>query len=237
MLRKRIFRQFGKQKTRGTEVYRVETLSDAVFAFSVSLLIVSLEVPGNFAELKAVMNNFLPFFATVALIFFFWYLQNEYFRNYGLNDGVVIFLNLALLAPILFYAFPLKFLFTLLFSWITGINYFSGSHSYGESVLTQEEFPELIFLFSIGYVAIWLVFFLLYHHAYKRKRMLDLSPQETYYLFHQRLDSFVQVLIGVFSILFALLKQPVLSGICFLLIPLWLIANNILFKTKLKHLK
>jgi len=182
------------------------------------------------------MNNFLPFFATVALIFFFWYLQNEYFRNYGLNDGIVIFLNLALLAPILFYAFPLKFLFTLLFSWITGINYFSGNIKEGESILTQEQFPELIFLFSIGYVAIWLIFFFLYHHAYTKKKTLNLTQQETLYLFHQRLDSLVQVLIGLFSILFALLKYPVLSGFCFLMIPVWLIVNSYLFKYKLKQI-
>ena len=236
MIRKTIFRRFSKEKTRGTEVYRVEALSDAVFAFSVSLLIVSLEVPNTFEELKAVMKSFLPFFATVALIFFFWYLQNEYFRNYGLNDGIVIFLNLALLAPILFYAFPLKFLFTLLFSWITGINYFSGNIKEGESILTQEQFPELIFLFSIGYVAIWLIFFFLYHHANTKKKMLELTSQEILYLFHQRLDSFVQVLIGVFSILFALLKYPVLSGFCFLMIPVWLIVNSYLFKYKLKQI-
>lgn len=235
MIRKRIFNQFSKEKTRSTEVYRVEALSDAVFAFSVSLLIVSLEVPNTFEELKAVMANFLPFFATVALIFFFWYLQNEYFRNYGLNDGIVIFLNLALLAPILFYAFPLKFLFTILFSWITGFNFFQGDIKKDEPILTPEQFPELIFLFSIGYIAIWLIFFFLYHHAYTKKKTLELNPQETLYLFHQRLDALVQVLIGIFSMLFALLKYPVLSGCCFLMIPLWLIINSLLFKKKLKY--
>jgi uncharacterized membrane protein len=119
MLRKKIFQQYENKTTRGTELYRIEALSDAVFAFSVSLLIMSLEVPKTFEELKFSIHHFLPFAATVSLVFFFWYLQNEYFRNYGLNDGKVIFLNLSLLVLILFYAFPLKFLFSILLSWLT----------------------------------------------------------------------------------------------------------------------
>jgi uncharacterized membrane protein len=234
MIRRRIFKQYGKEKTRGTEIYRVEALSDAVFAFSVSLLIISLEVPNTFEELKTVMHDFLPFFATVALIFFLWYLQNEYFRSYGLNDGKIIFLNLTLLALILFYVFPLKFLFTLLLSWATRSNFFSGVSQQGETVLTEQQFPELIFLFSIGYAAIWSIFFLLYHHTFKKKDTLDLTPQETLYLCHQRLDALVQILIGVLSMFFALLKYPVVSGFCFLLIPVWLLINSILFKNKLK---
>ena len=105
MLRKKIFQQYESKTNRGTELYRIEALSDAVFAFSVSLLIMSLEVPKTFEELQSSIHHFLPFAATVSLVFFFWYLQNEYFRNYGLNDGLVIFLNLSLLVLILFYAF------------------------------------------------------------------------------------------------------------------------------------
>ena len=38
-------------KFRGHEVRRIEAFSDAVFAFAVTLLIVSLEVPKSFGEL------------------------------------------------------------------------------------------------------------------------------------------------------------------------------------------
>jgi uncharacterized membrane protein len=42
---------------RGKEILRIEALSDAVFAFAVSLLAVALEVPQNFHELKVILRG------------------------------------------------------------------------------------------------------------------------------------------------------------------------------------
>lgn len=237
MLRRKIFHHSGKSTIRGTELYRVEALSDAVFAFSVSLLIMSLEVPKTFEELKVTILHFLPFLATVSLVFLFWYMQNEYFRNYGINDGWVIFLNLSLLILVLFYAFPLKFLFSILLSWMTGINYFSEITLQGKTVITQEEFPQLILFFSVGYVVIWLIFHLLYRHAYKKRTSIELSPYENKILHSQKNDALVQVFIGLLSVVFALLKHPSWSGLSFLLIPVWLFLNGFLLSRSLKRLK
>lgn len=238
MLRKRLFQKYarGKEddKKHPQEIFRIEALSDAVFAFSVSLLIISLEVPSTFHDLKKVMDDFLPFFATVALVFFFWYLQNEYFRQYRLNDGFVIVLNLTLLALILFYAFPLKFLFTLLLSWLAGRSFFHPAET--ETVLTQSEFPQLIIYFSIGYAVIWFIFFLLYRHAQRHSEQLSLSKISQLYLRHQQTDAGVQMLIGTGSVVFALCGWPVISGFCFLLIPLWLLVNYYRFRKQLKRL-
>src|SRR5512136_635421 len=54
-----------KFRQRGAEILRIEALSDAVFAFAVSLLAVSLEVPQHFHELQVILKGGLPFFATV----------------------------------------------------------------------------------------------------------------------------------------------------------------------------
>src|SRR5436190_21380440 len=98
-----------KFRHRSEEILRIEALSDAVFAFSVSLLVASLEVPQTFGELKIILRGAIPFFATVALIFVFWYQQYVFFRHYGLNDFRTILINLIYLAVILFYVYPLKF--------------------------------------------------------------------------------------------------------------------------------
>lgn len=235
MIRKKIFHQQGKDVLRGTEIYRVEALSDAVFAFSISLLIMSLEVPKTFEELKHIIKNFLPFLATVSLIFLFWNLQNRYFRAYGLNDTLVIVLNLSLLVLILFYVYPLKFLFSILLGWLTGINYFSEITEQGITVLKQEEFPQLILFFSIGYAVIWFLFLLLYKHAYSKRSKLEFSFFEAIYLKSQITDAWMQMVIGLMSVLFSIFGNPLWSGISFLVIPFWLLLNNYLLKQKLKY--
>ena len=122
-------------RKRGSEILRIEALSDAVFAFSVSLLVVALEVPQTFSELKLILQGALPFFATVSVLFMFWYQQYIFFRHYALNDLKTILLNLADLALILFYVYPLKFLFSLLLHAWTGINMFPKATEHGEEIL------------------------------------------------------------------------------------------------------
>ena len=116
--------EFGKHKgfrwRNASEISRIEGFSDAVFAFAVTLLVVSLEVPKTFDELMAGMHGFLPFAAAFSILFIIWLEQYRWFRQYGLQDGPWLWLNAALLFVVLFFTYPLKFLFTWLFSAWTG---------------------------------------------------------------------------------------------------------------------
>lgn len=227
MVRKLFFRLHHEASpVRGNEIYRIEALSDAVFAFSVSLLIMSLEVPESFEEFRQTLLNFPSFMATVGLIFFFWFLQNTYFRTYGINSGWVVFLNLCLLTIILFYAFPLKYMFALLLSWMTGTSFFSGGSGKPLPLLSLENFSELVVFFSIGYSMIWLLFYLMYRYAFKVKESLQLTLKETAILKAETRDALVQGTIGLFGLIFGILHLPTISGLFFLFIPLWLWINS-----------
>ena len=109
-------RQGGEEdfRWRGEDVSRIEGFSDAVFAFAVTLLVVSLEVPKTFDELLATMRGFFAFAICFTLLLIVWYDHYKFFRRYGLRDAPTRWLNSALLFLMLMYVYPLKFLFTLL---------------------------------------------------------------------------------------------------------------------------
>jgi uncharacterized membrane protein len=107
----------GSTRKRDFEVQRIETFSDGVFAFAVTLLIVSLEVPKSFEDLLTSMRGFFAFGISFTVLILISAEQHRFFRNYGMEDGWTIALNGALLFIVLFYTYPLKFLFILIFSY------------------------------------------------------------------------------------------------------------------------
>ncbi|HKE57239.1 MAG TPA: TMEM175 family protein, partial [Pyrinomonadaceae bacterium] len=138
---------------RSEEISRIEGLSDAVFGFAITLLVVSLEVPKTFNELAATMSGFAAFAISFLLLFLVWFNQHRFFRRYGLQDNTTIWLNAALLWVILFYVYPLKFLFTFLVSKLFGgngeVRLANGSV---EPMLTNmNQMGTLMLIFGAGY--------------------------------------------------------------------------------------
>jgi len=95
---------------RGREINRIEAVSDVVFGFALSVLVVSLEVPRTYADLTAAMRGFPAFALTFAALMYVWARHYYFFRYYGLDDLTTIVLNTLLLFLVLFYVYPLKFL-------------------------------------------------------------------------------------------------------------------------------
>ena len=238
MLRNTLFEALERHnddfRHRGKEIARIEAFSDAVFGFSVSLLIVALEVPQTFSELRHIVYGFLPFLCTAALVFLFWYQQYRYFRHYGLNDAVTIWLNGALLVVILFYIYPLKFLFALLLMLATGVDLFPKAAAQGLPVLQPQDLPQLIVLYSTGYALVWSIFYVLYRRAWHLRALLDLNVYETLETQKQTRGAALNAGIGVVATLLAGLNAPVLSGYCFFLVPVVLLLNEWAFRKALK---
>ena len=231
-----------KFRWRSHEISRIEGLSDAVFAFAVTLLVVSLEVPKTFDELMEVMRGFGAFAVCFALLIVVWFNQYKFFRRYGLQDTLTIILNVVLLFVVLFYVYPLKFVFTFLISMFTGhraeVRLPNGAM--GSMVESADQVASLMMIFGLGYIAVFSVFALLYWHAYRHRSQLELNELE---LFDTRTDireSLLNVGIAAVSIAFALFgRGPYagLSGMTYMLTPVVMTAHGMTTGRRRKRLE
>ena len=72
--------------------------------------------PTNFADLRPSSIGFPAFAVTFSVICWIWYEHYLLFRRYDLEDGFTVVLNCILLFLVVFYAYPMKFMFTRLIS-------------------------------------------------------------------------------------------------------------------------
>jgi hypothetical protein len=188
---------------RGHEVTRLEGFSDAVFAFAITLLIVSLEVPHSFGELVAAMQGFMGFAVCFALFIDVWFEHHRFFRRYGLQDTTTIILNAVLLFLVLFYVYPMKFLFTLLANGLTGSSTPAGTQAHTaqlERAITDLQMPWLMVIYGLGFVAVFAVFTLLYRHALRMRDSLGLDEVEVLLTRSGLQAHMINVAVGIASI-------------------------------------
>lgn len=240
MIRETIFKTHEQKdnhgfRIRGQEIQRIETFSDAVFAFAVTLLIVSLEVPKSFDELMILIRGFFAFAVCFALLMMIWYEQHVFFRRYALDDVRTITLNCVLIFVVLFYVYPLKFLFSL---WFGDMIYGSGQNRFS---IREDQVPQLFVVYGLGFLVIYGIFFLLYAHALSKKGHLQLSAAEVYDTRTQMYAQLLMAMIGLGAVVLALvlpLKAAVLSGMWYFVIPpvLWVFhARRAVIRKRLAH--
>jgi uncharacterized membrane protein len=194
---------------RGGEITRVEGFSDAVFAFVVTLLIVSLEVPKSYGELMESLRGFVAFAASFWQLMIVWYLQYIFFRRYGLQDFKTIVLTMLLVFFVLFFAFPLKFVFN---SWL---------NPHAVEMNASEQLPQLFTIYGIAWTAIFGVFYLMYRHAVARREYLELTEIEIWDTRHSMREMLLYMFVGLIAILAAQLapaQYAWVSGPCYGLI-------------------
>jgi uncharacterized membrane protein len=186
---------------RGHDMARIEALSDAVFGFAITLLVVSLEVPRTFDELLLMMRGFIAFAISFAMLILVWYQQYIFFRRYGLQDTLTIVLNAFLLFVVIFYVYPLKFVWTFLTNLLLGfevrVRLASGELVYP---IDRDQGGTMMIVFGIGYVAVFTVFALLYLRAYGKRDELKLNALETFDTKVEIESILLNVAIGLLSI-------------------------------------
>ncbi|MCB0496625.1 MAG: DUF1211 domain-containing protein [Cyclobacteriaceae bacterium] len=189
---------------RGEAQTRIETLSDAVFAFAIALLVLSSSVPERYDELILSMQDIVPFGVCIALLMLIWYQHFIFFIRYGLQDAKIIVLNTILLFLILFYVYPLKFLFRVLYKLFYAL--FTGDRAISQELFTvtikPEDAPDLMAIYGIGASLIFILLALMYWYALKKARSLKLNPKE---IFETRTSIYKNVFMGIVPLISALI--------------------------------
>lgn len=211
MTKRIISRHMGRSeriKWRSHEPTRLETFSDAIFAFALTLLILSLEVPKTFTELLDLMKGGLSFAASFTLLFVIWNTQNTFFRRFGLLDAKTVFLNGALLFVSLVYIYPLKFLSLLV---LGGDAY----NSAGEKIqmIKDSQVSMLMIIYGIGYSLIYLLFYFMYKNARSFAEELELTPVEIFETQTITSINLMSFFIGLISIILAIVLPGGLAGL------------------------
>jgi uncharacterized membrane protein len=203
------------------DVSRVEALSDGVFAFAITLLVVSLEVPRTFDQLLVMMRGFFAFAITFAMLFHVWHVQYKFFRRYGLNDNFTIWMTALLLFVVLFYVYPLKFVWTMMINVALGFGRTVEVGGEMVPVVRVSQMPALLAVYGAGYAAVFIIFALLYWHAYRKRAALDLDELETHDTRSYMQENALMAGVGLLSVGLALTGTAVsslLAGLSYWLI-------------------
>ncbi len=171
---------FGPYRVRGRETTRLEAFSDAVFGFSATLLVVSLEVPQTYLELAVALRGFVAFGLSFLALVFIWLAHRGFFRRYGLQDGWVTFLNMVLLFVVLFFVYPLKFLSVALLEQLFGLRARLPAHEDVQRFATDAQIGELFVVYGLGFAAVFLCVALLYRRALAKREALELDDLEVF---------------------------------------------------------
>ena len=198
-------------RLRGLAMTRLEAFSDIVFGFALTLLVVSLEAPRTYDELRAALRGFVPFAICFVFLIWVWVEHRRFFRRYGLDDTTTLVINVVLLFVVLFFVYPLKFLFTAISGQAAGLT-------------TPADAAVVFTVYGLGFAAVFGTLGVLYLHAYRLREALQLDAIEVVDTRYQVVDHFAVAAVGVLSCVMANVAVPVVHGmagwIYFLLGPI-----------------
>jgi len=208
---------------RGGSVSRLESLFDAVIALALTLIVVSVDVPKSFDELMLAFRKLPAFAICFAILLMCWYYHFLFHRRYGLEGYPVVILNCVLMFLVVFYVYPLKFLYTFMFA------------QQGEVQIDQSQMGLLMALYSGGFVAIFVVMLLLHIYAWTRRKDLELNRNEEIQTRMKIAEHGIYILIGMLSIGIACLGGwAPLAGMIYALIGPAQFANAFWWTRKLQ---
>jgi uncharacterized membrane protein len=220
-------------RMRGAPISRLDVFSDVVLAFSLVLLVVSLAVPKNFTDLRYPA----PSFATSAVCFLMlvnvWFSHYVFFRRYGLSDRWTVALNAALLGLILFCIYPLKFLYSTMFTYLVRADF-------SPRFVTAVQINGMLVLYALGFTTVFFLVATLYWNAWRQRESLKLNGLERLLTVSSIVDALGVSAIGLIGCLAALVLPPswaLYSTVLYFLILPWKALNTLYFGHKARTLR
>jgi uncharacterized membrane protein len=194
-------------RVRGSNVSRVEGFSDAAFAFAITLLVVSLEIPRDFDQLLDVLRGIPAFAVCFAILTWLWVAHFKFFRRFGLEDRLTIALNSVLLFVVMVYVYPLKFVFTIFMGMVTGVQ------PRNTGSIRVDQVGDLFVIYGIGFIAVFTVLGLMNLRAYRLRKQLELDELEQLITTAELVRCFGIAGVGVLSVVAALVIPGGAAGI------------------------
>ena len=180
---------------RGAQMTRLETFTDAAFAFAVTLLAISIDqIPSNYPELVETLKGAPAFLASFALLILYWRGHHVWSQQYGLDDLTSVILTAVLVSLILIYVYPMKILFSLAFSSMS-----DGWFPSNFDLDFVSEFPSLVTIYGVGFLLLNLSISSLYFHAWRQRKALDMDS-------HEAFDTLAEAIAWIFVASVALLS-------------------------------
>src|SRR6188472_4041676 len=164
-------------RLRGIQMTRLETFTDAAFAFAVSMLVIAAQqIPDNIASLLAAFRNVPTFVSSIAVLGIFWWGHWLWSRRYGLEDGASIVISWGMIVTILIFIYPLKAIFGAMWYLLS-----TGQVGQRFSLHTTEAQARTIFaIYALGLIAISAEILLLNLHAWHLREPLRLNARERF---------------------------------------------------------
>ena len=220
-------------RMRGAAISRLDVFSDVVLGIALVLLVVSLAIPRNFTQLRSPTPAFITSAICFLMLINVWFSHYVFFRRYGLNDRLTVALNAALLGLVLFCVYPLKFLYTTLFTWLVRSDL---SPRFAAAV----QINGMLVLYALGFTAVFFLIAALYWNAWRHRQLLELNGLERLLTVSSIVNALGMAAIGLVACLAALLlpaSWALYSAILYFLILPWKALNSLYFSRKARLLR
>lgn len=182
---------------RGQSMTRLETFTDAAFAFAAAVLAISIdEVPESYPELIEALKDAPAFAASFAILLLFWRAHQTWSDRYGLEDLPSVLLTFALILVVMVYVYPLKIMFGAAFSAIS-----SGWLPSSFALESQAQFRVMLTVYGLGFFLLSGLIGALYLHAWRRRAALSMHPREAFDTAGESLAWLIVAMFGLLSVL------------------------------------